>query len=93
MDTGTATLDFGAFPGSNEASVVITGQAGILAGSLADAWIRAEASGDHTLQDHTYAAALIGVSTGVPSAGVGFTVYGRSVEKLTGVFNIDWAWA
>ena len=37
---GTATLDFGAHPGSNEASVAVTGQTSILTTSKAEAWIR-----------------------------------------------------
>lgn len=90
---GTAIIDFGSGGGSNEASVAVTGESGILVSSLCDAWIRAEASSDHTLNDHTYAAMLIGISTGVPSAGTGFTIYGRSAQKMTGTFNLDWAWA
>ena len=35
---GTALLDFGAYPGSTEATVTVTGQAGILTTSLAEAW-------------------------------------------------------
>ena len=34
MASGTATLDFGAFPGKTDASVAVTGQAAIVAGSL-----------------------------------------------------------
>lgn len=34
--TGTATIDFGAFPGSNEASIAVTGQGSILATSKAE---------------------------------------------------------
>jgi hypothetical protein len=90
---GTAVLDFGAFPGSNEASVAVTGEAAILGTSLADAWVRAEATSDHTVNDHAYVAALAAITCGVPSAGTGFTIYGRSTEKLSGTFNLDWAWA
>ena len=46
--TGTATIDFGAVPGSNEASVAVTGQTSILATSKADAFIMA----DDTTSDH-----------------------------------------
>jgi hypothetical protein len=90
--SGTFVLDFGAFPGSNEASVVITGQGALLADSETDAWISATDSGAHTANDAAYAAALVGVSTGALVAGTGFTVYGRSVEKMQGTFNGQWAW-
>jgi len=91
--TGTAVIDFGAFPGTNEAQVDITGQSAILAGSLCDAWIRAEPSGDHTLQDHVWAAALVEVVCGVPTASTGFRIYAVCTERITGKFNLDWAWA
>lgn len=90
--SGSVVLDFGAFPGSNEASVSVTGQTGILADSKADAWIVAAPTSDHTANDAAYAAALVAVTTGAPSAGAGFTVYGRSVEKMQGTFNLQWAW-
>jgi len=51
---GTATLDFGAFPGSNVASVDVAA-AGVVAGSAIEAWIRPAASADHTDVDHVVA--------------------------------------
>ena len=89
---GTAIIDFGS-TAKNEASVAVTGEAAILSTNLADAWIRAEASSDHTLNDHTYAGLFITISCGVPTDGVGFTIYARSTEKLKGTFNLDWVWA
>lgn len=93
ITSGTAVIDFGAFPGSNEASIAVTGQTSILAGSEVDARIAATATGDHTANDHAYAAAMVGVSVGSIVAGTGFTIFGRSVEKMQGTFNIQWAWA
>ena len=48
---GTATLDFGAFPGSSVTSVDVAA-AGIVASSAVEAWIRPVASADHTVEDH-----------------------------------------
>ncbi len=90
--SGAGVIDFGAYPGSNEASLIIYGQTDILADSETDAWISAVATADHTLGDHTYAAALVGVSTGTLAAGTGFTIYARSVEKMQGTFTVQWAW-
>jgi hypothetical protein len=53
----------------------------------------AESTSDHTTSDATYAAALIGLSCGVPTAGVGFPIYARSTEKLTGTFKVRWVWS
>lgn len=90
---GSATLDFGASPGSSEASITITGQAGILVTSNCRAFILGDAtSADHTASDHKYAAALIGLTTGNIVAGTGFTIYGRCLDKLEGEFTINWEW-
>jgi hypothetical protein len=91
--TGTATLDFGAAPGSNEASVVVTGQTAILATSKADAFIMADdTSGDHSANDHRYFGALASLSCGTPTLATGFTIYARSPHKLTGTWALRWVW-
>jgi hypothetical protein len=91
---GTAEIDFGAFPGSNEASVSVTGQTEITALSKAEAYIMGDdTTVDHTAQDHRYAAALIGLTCGTPTAGTGFTIYARSTEKLQGTFALRFVWA
>jgi hypothetical protein len=72
--TGTATIDFGAFPGKADTSLAITGQAAILAGSYVEAWIRPTATADHTVDEHIVDAPR--VVAGNISAGVGFTIYG-----------------
>jgi hypothetical protein len=71
---GTATLNFGAFPGSQEAKVVITGQTGILAGSLVSAWVLPAATADHSIDEHLVDP--IRVIAGNVVAGSGFTIYG-----------------
>ena len=77
---GTATLDFGAFPGKSDASVAVTGQAGIVAGSLVEAWIRPVATADHTDTEHmvetfkVFAALIV--------AGTGFTIYGFNTSEI-----------
>lgn len=89
---GTATIDFST--GANEASVAVIGQAGILADSKPRAFIMADdTSVDHTASDHRYAQALIGLTCGTPTAGVGFTIYGRCLDKINGNFSLRWEWA
>lgn len=93
MSTGTATIDFGSFPGSNEASVAVTGQTSILGTSKAEAFVMGDdTTADHTASDHRYFSALAGLSCGTPTAGVGFTIYARSTEKLSGTFALRWVW-
>jgi hypothetical protein len=91
---GTATINFGAHPGSNEASVAVTGQTDIGTGSKAEAFVMGDdTSGTHTASDHRYFAALVGLTCGTPAAATGFTIHARSTEKLTGTFSVRWVWA
>jgi hypothetical protein len=75
---GTASIDFGAFPGKTDASLVITGQTGILAGSLVEAWILPGATADHSADEHLVEP--IYVIAGNIVAGTGFTIYAMSMD-------------
>jgi hypothetical protein len=91
---GTATIDFGAYPGSNEALIAVTGQTTISATSKVEAYIMADDStSDHTASDHRYIALFAEFTGGTPTAGTGFTIYGRASEKIQGTFAIRWVWA
>lgn len=89
---GSTEVDFGAWPGSNEVSVAVTGQTGITGTTPVEAWVMAEATSDHTLQDHTYAARFLSLTVGAPS-GEAFTIYARSEHKLQGKFAVRFVWA
>ena len=92
--TGTAVIDFGAFPGSNEATVVVTGQSGISSGSKVEAYFMADdTTGDHTAKDHRYADLLIGLTCGGIVGGTGFSIYALCTEKMQGTFQVRWVWA
>jgi hypothetical protein len=89
---GTATIDFGTFPGSNEATVSFA-DAGVPAGAKVQAFIASDATtGAHTANDHRYAALFIHL-TAQPNAGVGGNIYARSLEKMQGTFAVRWQWA
>lgn len=92
---GTVELDFGALggAGSNEASVAVTGQSTITSSNAVEAWIMREPSTNHTANDQAYIAAFTSITCGVPTDGVGFTIYGTSTEKLTGKVKVRWVWA
>lgn len=92
--SGTATIDFGVAPGSNEASVAVTGIATIGATSKAEAFFMADdTSADHTAGDHRYAPTFIALTCGTPTAGTGFTIYARSHQKMTGQWSVRFVWA
>jgi hypothetical protein len=100
MPSGTATLDFGAFPGTSDTSVAITGQALIVAGSLVEAWIRPVATADHSADEHMME--TLKVIAGNIVAGTGFTIFALNTNQVTnpsgpspeiyGQFTVAWAW-
>ncbi len=77
---GKTTIDFGAFPGKSDASVNITGQAAIIADSLVEAWLRPEATADHTADEHMVE--TLKVVAGNIVAGTGFTIYGFNTNQI-----------
>lgn len=91
---GTCTIDFGSFPGSNEASVTVTGITSILSTSKAEAFVMGDSSTtDHSASDHKYFTAFTGLTCGTPTTATGFIVYARSIEKLQGTFLLNYVWA
>lgn len=101
MPIGTATLDFGAFPGSAQTEVDVTGQAGIHANALVEAWVRPVATADHSAEEHLVES--LRVVAGNIVAGTGFTIYGFSTNNLPdpgtgnnllvyGQWTVAWAW-
>lgn len=98
--SGSTVLDFGTHPGSDEAEVVVTGQAAITATSLVEAQVRiapttgaADSSDNHSLDEHLVE--NLRVRAGSIVAGTGFTVYGLTEGpcRLKGRWNVDWVWA
>lgn len=78
--TGTAVLDFGGYPGTSDASVDVTGQAGIVGTSVVEAWLRLEATGDHSADEHWVES--LEVYAGNIVDGVGFTIYGKNLAQV-----------
>jgi hypothetical protein len=98
MATGTATINFGAFPGATDTSLPVTGQATIAAGSLVEAWVRPVATAEHNADEHWVEE--IQVTAGNIVAGTGFTIYARigadraysTGSRLYGQWTVAWAW-
>ena len=78
---GTAVLDFGAFPGKSDTSVAVTGQAGIVSGSLVEAWIRPDATADHSADEHMVETLKVFAANII--AGTGFTIYGFNTSEIS----------
>jgi len=91
LHVGTAVVDFGALPGSDSASFVITTETDILSTSLVRANISLLPTVDHTADEARVE--TLKVTAGAIVPGVGFTVYADCLEGLAnGTFNIDWSW-
>ena len=78
--SGSTVVDFGAFPGASDASVTVTGQTGILLGSLVEAWMFPAATADHTADEHLVE--TIRIIAGNIVAGTGFTIYALNTSQL-----------
>lgn len=90
--TGNATLDFGAAPGTNIATVVVTGQGTISSTSGVEAYLMGlDTTASHNAYEH--AIAPIQLSCIAIVAGTGFTIQGASQHRLTGTFKVRWVWA
>ncbi len=89
--TGTATIDFGAAPGSNLATIAVTGQASITTGSHVEAWLQGDTSADHNAYEHTVVSMRL--RCGDLISGTGFTIYSVSEQRLAGVFTVHWVWS
>lgn len=78
---GTATIDFGSFPGASDASVTITGQTGIDSlSSNVQVWMRAEDSTDHTAEEHMVETIAL-FATDIVN-GVGFTIRAFNTSQV-----------
>lgn len=91
---GTAIINFGGGGGANEAVIAVGGQSTISATSKVEAYVMGDdTTSTHTANDHKYFSSLCGLTCGTPITGTGFSIYGRSFQKLTGSFTVRWVWA
>ena len=94
--TGSTVVNFGAFPGDGIATVAVTGQGAILAGSKVEAYLdpTQAATADHNADEHI-AVQDMKVACSAIVAGVGFTINAVSTGPNShyGQWNVTWVWA
>jgi hypothetical protein len=93
--SGTAVLDFGSFPGTDVATIAVTGQAAILTSSLVEAWIIPEATALHSEDEVVMLTPFVFVSApaSLIIAGTGFSIRGVCHDDfLWGTVKVGWAW-
>lgn len=89
---GTATVNFGAFPGTTDTSIAVTGQAGIVSGSFVDVRKRLITTADHSPDEHFVEEWDVEAGNIIP--GTGFTIYARTRNKpLYGQWNVAFSWS
>lgn len=81
VNTGSAQLNFGAFPGASDALIAVTGQTlFVAASSIVHVGIAAVATTDHAADEHWVES--LDVTAGNYLDGVGFTIYGINTNTL-----------
>jgi hypothetical protein len=73
LGTGTSTVAMGSFPGTSHATLVVTGQAAVVGGSLVQCWVAPVATSDHSADEHIVEPLMAYASNVV--AGTGFTLH------------------
>lgn len=73
---GTTEIDFGLFPGDTHATVVVTGQSGIVAGSRLEAWLEPGDTVDHSSDEHIVESPNLRIIAADVVPGTGFTIHG-----------------
>lgn len=89
--TGVAEIDFGAWPGANEAQVTVSAS-GVTASTHVESWVMGgDSTADHTAADHRYFP-LFAVLTTQPGTDQ-FLIHARSAQKLQGLWAVHYVWA
>ena len=83
---GVVTLDFGAFPGSNEAEIAFADTSIRTETRLQPYFSASDSTADHTESDHRYAGLFVTLTAEAENE-VGGTIYARSPEKMQGTFK------
>lgn len=89
MPVGTTTIDFGAAPGSQRATSLVSGLSGLVAGQHIEAFLMSEASTDHSDYEHQMAAMITGFTCAYVDA-TSFMIFGVSEIMLNGIWNLRW---
>ena len=89
---GTATLDFGAAPGSSYATVTVSGQTGLTSGAHVEAWLQGDSTATHNDTEHLIAPITTRVGA-VDTVADSFIIHATTDQRLTGTFLVHWVWS
>jgi hypothetical protein len=92
--TGTATINFGATPGTNIASVTVTSQPDIIGTSAVEGWFMGlDSTADHNATEHSMMPLAVVLTPTAIVAGTGFTLTALTQLRLTGQVKVRWVWS
>jgi hypothetical protein len=78
-------------PGSNFATITVTGQSTLQADDAIDCWIQGtDSTTDHNAYEHQVTPIRLAITNVI--AGVGFDITAYSDLRLDGAFQVRWAW-
>jgi isocitrate dehydrogenase len=93
-NVGAAILDFGAAPGTNIASVSVTGQTTITSTATIQAWTCGlDSTADHNLYEHMLLPLWLTINASAITVGTGFTLTGFTELRLVGLVKVRWSWS
>lgn len=88
---GTATVNFGPWPGVTDTTLVITGQSAIASTALVEAWLAPRATVNHSADEHLVDGPILLAGNITPA--IGFTVAAQSRGlALYGLWSINWVY-
>jgi hypothetical protein len=90
---GAATINFGAAPGDATASVVVTGQTGLLTSSRIRAWVQGSTADFNEYEHSRLLPLMVGLGISDVVAGTGFTIHASVDGRLSGTIAIKWEWS
>ena len=90
VQTGETTLDFGAAPGTNIVSTVVSGLTEIKSDSRVFATISLKSSANHYAYEHGIVDMTIRAGNIIP--GTSMEIVGVSTQRLSGSWNVQYSW-
>lgn len=93
LNSGVVEVNFGAHPGTDIATVAVTGQTTIAADSKITVWIFPKDTTDHTAEEHLIEDIRVFVPVASIIVGTGFTVHAVAESgRAHGLWNVGWMW-
>lgn len=88
---GVRVVDLGAFPGTGDATLVVTEQTGILPTALIAAWIVPIATTDHSVDEHRIEPPLVSAHSITADSGFSISLV-SALRAQYGKWSVQFEW-